>query len=122
MHHSSIDNEDTVTAKLYALMTAKGALGQWHSPLSLIAALRVRYGIEVTAISTYMSSIRGQLRDLFPDYGQELQGPRDELPSEAERIELGKGNFYRVRKTVTVDAHPGQQCLAGRSGMAWRDE
>jgi len=112
MHHSSLDNEDTVTAKLYAIMTTRGALGQWQSPLSLMAALEVKYGVKVTAISTYMSSIRLQLLDCFPDWGQELHGPRDQQPTEAEREVLGKGNFYRVRKTATTVA-AGQMSLAG---------
>ena len=113
MHHSSIDNEETVTAKLCALMTAPGAMGQWHSPLSLLAALERKYEIKVTAISTYMSSIRGQLRDFFPDWGEELQGPRDEQPSADEREVIGKGNFYRIRKTVQVVESTGQMVLAG---------
>jgi len=121
MHHSSIDNSETVTAKLYALMTARGAMGQWQSPLSLMAALREKYDVQVTAISTYMSSIRGQLRDFFPDWGEELQGPRDQCPTKEERAVLGKGNFYRIRKTTTVQ--PGQMCLAGideeRNGLNW---
>jgi len=118
MHHSSIDNEETVTARLYAIMSAPGALGEWHDPLSLLAALDRKYGIKVTAISTYMSSIRGQLRDVFPDWCQELQGPRDCQPTADERKVLGKGNFYRVRKTATVAAK-GQQSLLG--GIPWRD-
>ena len=121
MHHSSIDNEETVTAKLYTLMTARGTLGQWHSPLSLLAALEKKHGIQVTAISTYMSSIRGQLRDNFPDWGEELQGPRDEQPTADEREILGEGNFYRVRKTVKV-APAGQLGLGIPNGANWRDE
>jgi len=93
MHHSSIGNPKTVTAKLYAIMSSPRAIGKWHSPLSLMDELRREYGIQVTALSTYMSSIRIQLRDIFVDRGEELQGPRDEQPSDK-----GKGNFYRVRK------------------------
>jgi len=92
MHHSSIDNPETVTAKLYAILTAPGALGQWQDPLSLMAVLEAKYGVKVTAISTYMSSIRLQLRDIFVDRGEQLQGPRDEQPDDR------KGNWYRIRK------------------------
>jgi hypothetical protein len=55
MHHSSIGNHKTVTAKLYAIMSAPGTIGKWNSPLSLMAKLRYEYEIEVTALSTYMS-------------------------------------------------------------------
>ena len=118
MHHSSIDNGETVTARLYAIMSAPGALGEWHDPLSLLAALDRKYGIKVTAISTYMSSIRGQLRDFFPDRGEELQGPRDCQPTDDERKILGKGNFYRVRKiTKVVEQVP----MSFMNGIPWRD-
>ena len=52
MHHSSIGNPKTVTAKLYAIMSSPRAIGKWHSPLSLMDELRREYGIQVTALST----------------------------------------------------------------------
>lgn len=102
VHHGSLAHTDTVTYKLYSLLTAPERIGKWQDPLSLLMALREEYGVIVTAISTYMSSIRLQLRDNFPDWGEKFEGPRDAQPTNEEREILGKGNFYRVRKLVTV--------------------
>jgi len=100
MHHGSLENPETVTAKLYRILTASGHIGRWQDPLSLVGELKAKHGIVVMSLSTWLSSIRLQLKYDFPDWGEELQGPRDAQPTDEERAILGKGNFYRVRKLV----------------------
>jgi hypothetical protein len=105
MHHGSIASEGTVTNAVYRVFTSPGRLGEWQDPLTVLRVLREDYQINVTAISTYVSSIRIQLRDLYPERGEKLQGPRDgEQPTDR-----GPGNFYRV---VRIPPHiPGQLTL-----------
>jgi hypothetical protein len=92
MHHGSIDSEGTVTWAVYRVLTSPDRIGRWQDPLTILSVLRSEYQINVTAISTYISSIRIQLRDLYPERGERLVGPRDgDQPTDR-----GPGNFYRI--------------------------
>jgi len=100
MHHGSLTNPRTVAHKVYKILTAPERMGKRQSPLLILKVLRDDYDTVVTALSTYISSVRLQLRENFPEWGEELQGPRDAVPTEEEREILGRGNFYRVVKLV----------------------
>jgi hypothetical protein len=102
MHHGSITSEGTVTNAVYRVLTSPDRIGAWQDPLTILLVLREQYGVTVTAISTYISSIRIQLRDLYPERGERMVGPRDgEQPTDR-----GPGNFYKIERHQEIGQLP----------------
>ena len=84
MHHGSI-NSDTKTQWIYLYMTSPKMFGEWVDFTMVTRWLLREYGQAIGAFSTYMSSIRLQLRDDFPEWGLKL-----------EKKQEGKRWYYRI--------------------------